>query len=300
MRACIDLEFCPPTYDVVASFLHIEHVRNQIGDEGIDLFITSGPLDGFKKIKAWPYTTEQKKAALERIVLPMAMMLPSITDIIYRDIYSSDHRDLNDVLGYRHRMYGASMMFEAFRNGIRPLRSLKPAPKDESLITITLREADHWACRNSNTAEWIYFASALRDCGFRVVFVRDTSLAYEPLSDFETSPDASLDLVERARLYSSAKMNYFVNNGPAWFCIALGAPACVFRIVDESIPWSCAAKFASKYGMPPGSQLPFEDVHLIWFDDCFENIVAGSDIAFGGALHRTNNEQIDSPVQTLG
>lgn len=296
MRACIDLEFCPPTYDVVASLLHLEHVRQQIGNPDIDLTIANGPLDGFKKLKAWPYTLEEKQQALQEIVIPMAMLLPSISDIEYRDVYSPAHSDLVGVLGYRSRMYGAAIMFDALKAGIRPLRSIKQVLHDNDLVTITLREAAHWACRNSNVPDWIRFACVLRDQGLRVVFIRDTAMAYEDLADFETSPEASLNLSERARLYSSARMNYFVNNGPAWLCIALGAPTCIFRIVEESIPWANTGKFA-KYGMPPGSQLPFDNVHLIWFDDCFENLLAGADIAFGGALYRAENTTTASPVQ---
>jgi hypothetical protein len=45
--------------------------------------------------------------------------------------------------------------------------------------------------------------------------VRDTAKAEEPLEDFAIFPEASKDLITRAALYSAAKCNMIVANGPA-------------------------------------------------------------------------------------
>jgi hypothetical protein len=94
-------------------------------------------------------------------------------------------------------------------------------PHDPSLVTLTLRECEHWPERNSKVEEWQKAAVAIRSMGYRARIVRDARF------------DGTLDLESRANLYRSAACNMFVSNGPAWFAMALDAPAVIMRPATE-------------------------------------------------------------------
>ncbi len=129
--------------------------------------------------------------------------------------------------------------------------------------------------RNSRVDEWRAAALALSLSGFDVVVVRDTVKADEDFGGVMTSPEASRDLEDRARLYRSAALNMFVSNGPAWFALALDAPVIMFRpATDKAGKLSGYAAMAAS-GLPKGAQLPNAPAHqrLVWEDDKADRIV---------------------------
>jgi len=146
-----------------------------------------------------------------------------------------------------------------------------PAP-----VTITLRELDTWKHRNSNLKEWLKFADDLEKQGERVIFLRDTAKAGEPLLNRETSPLASTNLHVRMALYEQAKINLFVPNGP-WNLQLFGTrPWLMFNEVSESDPYFCnTPKFWSEsQGIEEGTQFPWSapDQRIIWKADTYKNI----------------------------
>lgn len=149
-----------------------------------------------------------------------------------------------------------------------------PAP-----ITITLREAKHWPHRNSNLDAWRTFAYDLERQGERVVFVRDTANADEPIDGFEICPPASTNLHMRMALYEQSKANLFIANGPVtlaqfsdrpWFCFTPIEP-------DDSLYYANTPAFWRMYiGVDVGEQFPWSapDQRIIWKPDTYENISA--------------------------
>lgn len=93
-------------------------------------------------------------------------------------------------------------------------------------VVITLRECDYSAHRNSKLDAWLEFARSLQAAGERVIFVRDTAKASEPLEGFTTFPSASYDVHRRMVLYEQAKMNFFVSNGPVMLAAFSDVPYC--------------------------------------------------------------------------
>ena len=164
----------------------------------------------------------------------------------------------------------------AYRAGIRPLRPRVEAPIAR-LITMTLRESSYWPIRNSRLVEWCHAALLLQEAGFRVVVVRDTERADEPLPRLKTAPEASRNLDARASLYRSAASNLFVSNGPAWFCLALDAPTIILRPATENAgTLSSKRAMHERFGLADG--LPNAPAHqrLIWAEDTTLNIVAAA------------------------
>jgi hypothetical protein len=146
-------------------------------------------------------------------------------------------------------------------------------------VTITLRETTYWPHRNSRLPEWIQFAKYLKSKGERVVFVRDTRLAEEPVEGFETCPEASRDLIKRTALYRDAKCNLFVANGPISLAYFGDTPWLKFFEIDDQGAYNAAR---SEYwrvcvGLDPDKQEQFpwstDKQRIVWKPDYFTNMV---------------------------
>ena len=146
-------------------------------------------------------------------------------------------------------------------------------------VTITLREAAYFPERNSNIDDWIRFAYYLRDQGERVVFVRDTAKAHEPIEGFETCAEASIDLHCRLALYEAAKINLFTSNGPASLGVYSRWPwLAFFKTEPDGHGYAPATPsfWRDNFGVEVGSQYPWSapDQRIIWSDDSYESLVS--------------------------
>lgn len=143
-------------------------------------------------------------------------------------------------------------------------------------VTITLRETDIWEHRNSNIEAWTSFAAWLQERGERVIFLRDTAKADEPLDGFETLSSASKDLLLRAAIYERAKCNLFVSNGPAILANFGMRPWLMFVTCDDDEKCHCNTPqwWRDFQGIGPGEQFPWSGhkQRIVWKDDSFENI----------------------------
>lgn len=137
-------------------------------------------------------------------------------------------------------------------------------------ITITLRECDSFPHRNSDLLTWYEFAKTLKAQGERVIFVRDTSKATEPLTGCETSVAASLNLDVRMCLYQNSKLNFFVSNGPMMLAaLTQNIPYITFVQPEEMDSKYDANKptfWKLKMGVQMGEQFPWAGSHqrIIW------------------------------------
>jgi hypothetical protein len=148
-----------------------------------------------------------------------------------------------------------------------------------NVVTITLREAEHWSERNSNLPAWIRFATDLRNNGEEVVFIRDTAKADEPLADFTPCIRAPVDLRYRMTVYEAAKANLFVSNGPATLAVFSDRPWLQFVHVEpegSDYRQNTAQFWKDSMGVAPGEQYPWsnERQRIVWAKDHYENIVA--------------------------
>lgn len=182
-------------------------------------------------------------------------------------------------VGIAQQMYATRQIVHMLKEG-NPVPVFKPKGNydlPKGVVTITLREADHWKHRNSNLEAWLKFADDLKQKGERVVFVRDTAKATEPLYEWETCPEASIDLDKRMWLYDNAKANLFVSNGPQTLCLYNDKPWLMFvPLEDDSSTYTPNTRkfWIEKQGIAPGEQYPWSSPQqkLVWAPDTYENI----------------------------
>jgi len=272
LTVCYDLAKCPPTYDFVGFLLWAEHERRVRGDEDLAIHVLPGPAFGFRDDKL-PPSLEERRRMLSEIVLPMTWLLPSCRSVTNHP----ERPPAREVeLGRDRRQYGTRLMLSMLAKGIAPLVAPEPKRRAEPYrryVTITLREAPYWPTRNANLAEWLAVAAWLAGNGVTPVFVRDTAKAGEAMP-YEQSEAAARFLVERANLYAGAALNLFVNNGPAWMCMAMGLPLLMTKMIAPDAP--CAnAEFFAACGLKPGSQIPGarSSQRILWEDDSADAII---------------------------
>jgi hypothetical protein len=157
-------------------------------------------------------------------------------------------------------------------------RSKLPSPHP-GCIVITLREAHYWPHRNSRIADWLEFAAHLRTDGYEVIFVRDTDKAFEAIPDFETCPQASIDLATRVALYQEAICTFSDGGGPWQMCLFGHSPWLSFITMgqDSSEYRPNTPEYWRLYmGVEPGGQFPWSrpDQRLVWAPGTFKNIMA--------------------------
>lgn len=168
----------------------------------------------------------------------------------------------------------------AARNG-EPVPRLQADPSkwnEPDLVTITLRECAYYGFRNSNIPEWTKAAEELQKRQERVIIVRDTAMAHEPLNGFRTCPEASINLDTRLALYESAKANLFVSNGVLGLALFGSKPWISFAQIDNDSEENCntAAFWEQSNGVKVGEQYPWSgpDQRLVWQPDTYDNIMA--------------------------
>lgn len=269
MIACYDLARCPPTYDAVAFLALAEVERKRRGDEHIDVCILPGPAGGFRCDSLWPHSVEERVKLRDSVLVPLCWLLPSVRSVEV----APDRRSLASEWGAGQYYIGLPQILDALRAGSRPLG--QRGARHPHLITLTLREADHWPLRNSRVEEWARAARELDGLGRQVVVIRDSARAGEPLDGITTDPVTSRDLPSRALLYRWASLNVGVSNGPMWMSIFMGAPTLMLRPTTHAAGGCYDNHYYTRCGLPPGSQLPTSPPYqrLVWQEDTCENIV---------------------------
>ena len=286
LPAYYDRSCCPVSYDVVSFLMMVERKRIERRLDKVVIEILPGPWEGFRRDHNWPYTIHERRHLLEYVVIPMCYMLRSCGGVV---VHNQRINPAPGAIGYSEYSMAFKEYTDSYALGIRPLQSGIAASKDsktshQTLITITLRESEHWPERNSNLEEWGKAHAKLRKKGYKVVVVRDTGSVAQgarplpPLSWVDpimVNPDAWINLHERAKLYCSADLNLFVNNGPAWFAMALDAPAILFKPTAETSCWAHTAAAMKQCGIIEGQQMKGAPPHqrLSWLPETADNIV---------------------------
>lgn len=221
------------------------------------------------------FDLENRSQMFENVVKPSLALLGAI-----------EHQDAIHGRDYARRHFRT--ITEGARNGEKvpqlkaPYRAREmmnrwlgdgPAP-----VVITLREAEHWPHRNSNVRAWVDFARDLKAQDERVIFVRDTATADEPIEGFETCPAAALDLHMRVALYERAQANLFVANGPCILAAFMDRPWLTFTPIEpDDSPYKANTPlfWRMHVGIDVGEQYPWSrpDQRIVWKRDDYKTIV---------------------------
>lgn len=280
LNAFYDLAVSPPSFDFLSFLAGAERHRLALGEENMRVIVVAGPDHGFRLDQLPPRDPKTRRRMLEKIVFKLCGLVPSCVAVEEcKDRASVASYKTGPVypVGYDERNpashYGTKMIFDAVRAGCMPFRADMPTKKNDKLLTITLRETPYWPTRNSNISEWQKVARHFMNKGHDVKIVRDTANATRALPGFTTFPDASMSLQARLKLYEDARLNLFVNNGPAWLGL-LAANVSLFICKMESPDAPCVnADFFKACGLARGEQLDRPNCRILWADDKADLIV---------------------------
>lgn len=238
----------------------------------LEVKVLPGPVEGFRADKLPPYGGAQRRRWLENIVLPMPCLLPSCGTPA--ELVDREHKAAGPSFGRGAYTVGPSTWRRAFAEGDYPfvcpaeLVARKRAEVGDNVVTITLRDTGWWVERSSNLTEWKIVARQLEQEGYRVIFVPDGTKADEPIEGFEADANAARHVLARAALYSVARLNLGISNGPLWLCWFMGLPVLICKLVNEKEPMAGVAHFR-RMGLTPGGQPPHARLgqRLVWAND---------------------------------
>jgi hypothetical protein len=211
---------------------------------------------------------EKRMLWLENVFKPILPLLGAV-------------EDPKALYGWRDETYITKVLVKRAEEGeqLPFLRSPHPSMYDTPYITVTLREASHWPTRNSDLEAWTKFANDIKAQGERVIFVRDTEKAHEPIDGFEINSQASLSIQRRMQCYQHAKMNLFVANGPAMLATMSEVPWMLFLPIeneDSGYAPNTPKFLRDNMGLDAGiGQYPWArpvDQKIIWGKDSYQNI----------------------------
>lgn len=275
-RVCFDVSQGPACFDFIAWLIIAEMNRIRAG--------APAPLKvAFKMIDSPEEREKHNKLRAkfyEGVILPSLALIGAVEDNNSADAPTLDRYTIGPVVEFAKA--GEKVPFlKPSDDGVDAVKEyLEATTGGKAPITITLREAPYWEYRNSNLPEWLKVAKYLEGQGEKVIFVRDTAKALEPIEGFETCPAASIDLDTRMALYESAKCNLGVSNGP-WMLMLHGTrPWLMFVEPDPMSPFfpETPQFWTQWHGINPGlnEQFPWcrADQKIIWKRDNADTIIS--------------------------
>jgi hypothetical protein len=231
-----DLSVMPTTFDFACTAV----MAKTLGYEEIRFVID-------KPMTEWKYPAKIGWRRWANILVPICD-LADLSFSVGREIQG-------DVLGYStgevERLYQKTQR-------ITKLRSIVPIEKS-GYITITLRQSFRNEWRNSSP-DWLKVAEWLKSEGEEVYLL-------------EESEELPLPIERRMAIYSQAKMNLSVGNGPMVLCWLSEAPYLSFQLPKgPEKEYNALIAQWDRMGFPVGSQLSFrnERQEIVWDTDDYE------------------------------
>lgn len=263
LTAVYDLGASPASYDVLSFLAEAERYRNANKYDCIDVVFQPGPMYGFRDDEL-PTDASARDWMLNRICVPACRLLPTVRNVsvlkqrapLEGDVFPTDWTPDNVASHYGTKFFKGDK--PGFRASEMARKLVDKRFGEQPVITITMREAEHWPDRNSNQAEWKRVENWLKAYGFRVVVVPDAATGGEH-SEF------ALDLDMRMALYERAVVNLGVSNGPMALCYLTDAPYIVFKVLTDGCV-STTREFLAAQGFEFGEQFS-DNGKIVWDDD---------------------------------
>jgi len=267
--ACYDMAEAPASWDFLIWLVNAKMAATRRGvTTPLRVAILPGPKDGFRD-DGLPVNADGRRQLLENVMRPAIEMIGAVEDASAVNAYRHRYvlREIVDASEAVPKFHAPAHAQEQVQEWLKT-KGLQPG----GYLTVTLREAEHWPQRNSDTKAWLEFAAW---CGVPVVFVRDTAKADEPIGGL-SFPEAATDIHIRTALYSTARCNLLVANGPVSLCFFSDAPFLMFKPLVEGYSPGTPEYWAEAIGVPVGTQLPWATPRqrIVWATDSFEDIKA--------------------------
>lgn len=268
--ATCDLSKVPASFDFITWLVNAEMDRRRRGAAApLLVAFVDGPEDGFRNGDV--QNTPEKREIMDRVMRPALKLFGAVenSSVVHGRQYHYWYRPITEGFKTGEEVPRVKVPL-GDRMQVRRRLSLRNL---ESPLVITLRETRYSPERNSDIASWLEFARRRQDDGLNVIFVRDTAKADEALEDFPIWPEASRDLMIRAALYSAAKCNLIVANGPAellqfsdWPFIEIKPPPQIDPLRPVSMGESWWQRFG---GITPPDSFPWLGSHqlTVWQRD---------------------------------
>lgn len=229
-----DLEHQPTTFDFLVFLLYVRTLKRN-----------HVRFCNLEKIADWKYSKQTAIKRFENILLQSCDLLGVE--------YSVGERVNGFTCGHH---YGHINKFYK-RYGVEKF------PLTDSYqghVTVTIRESIRGKARDSDGKEWDKLIQWLEKKEKVIV-----------LEDREENP---IPVAERMKLYSGAKMNLSVSNGPMSLCHFSESPYLMFKMIPEGPDGVEIKNHLIRGGFPPGSQLAFRNARqeLIYQTDKFETM----------------------------
>ena len=292
--AIYDLSLCPATFD----FYKFIRIAREVYFEEYDTcqpivaIVAADSEDGFRSDHPCDDTT-RKQLRLSTILEPLTQIFfPESEFAYFKSRPAIDATAIFFPEGYTMQRPIACYSDGFFWQEITrrwPLTALPPAGssaardwllnhglRPDNTITITLRNSPIQPERNSSLPDWQAFAKYLSHQGRDVVIIPDAYDQDECLDWAGTvCPLAAADLKFRWALMNTAKLNCFVNNGPASMLWAVpGIDYLCWKIlVPEST--SANADFHAAHNRYFGDNVPYAEQRQkqVWLTDRIDHLI---------------------------
>jgi hypothetical protein len=304
LLAVYDLNAGPVTYDFVQFLVLAERFRQASGRPNLRLVIVPGEHAGFRNYSQRDQflSTIAKEWRLRQLVMRAAHLVPSLAGITRfrsrenavaflgkvdpEQLFPPGFDSKAAVCPYQLAFV---MQFATQGPDIRSLtappltaalvrRLLRDLAGDRPVVTITLRQSEFQAPRNSRIDEWLRFAAVCESRGLFPLFVPDTEAVLNgraaALGGLTSLPLAALSLPIRAAIYQESWHNMLANGGPYTLCLYnQAARFSMFKMLVPGIV-TASADFHAQQGLQPGAQIPFAGPvqRLVWEDDSAETL----------------------------
>lgn len=230
-----NLEHQPTTFDFVTWLV----LATSLGCKSVR-------FTNIDRIQTWKYSKEIALKRFENILEPSC------------DLMNIPYSIGENVEGFTCGYHAGQINKYAQKYGIKKI------PQTDTYkghVTVTIRDSIRFKSRDSDRAEWNKVIDHLEKTEKVIV-----------LEDCEDKP---LPIAERMKLYSGAKMNFSVNNGPNSLLYFTDNPYLTFKMIPPGEGGKMMREHLMLGGFPENSQFCFKNINqeIVWKPDTFETII---------------------------
>jgi hypothetical protein len=262
MEVYYDLSQSPATHDIVYFLARAEDLRIQNGHKDLQVRIVDG--DRMMTPRDVLYTHERKQWRIHNLLVPVCRLLPSVTDVSMglgkQTIpYSAIEKPRAAI--FKSPEIARSIVVKAIETYANP-------------VTISIRQTDFNAIRNSRMKEWLIVASWLLDNGYTPIFIPDIEAEIIGKShehDYPVYRAATYNHALRLALYELSVANLMTSGGFFGMSMLCDIPMMAFKLVTPNLG-ACTAEYLTRISITPAADWG-QYKKLFWEQDTADFII---------------------------